>query len=553
MNSPRTILVLVTLLCLAQTAVAQSPDWLWARNSGSVSNDYSNAVCTDADGNVYITGTFQGSTITFGSYVLQNTTEGFLDFFIAKYDSQGNVIWAVSDGGAEDDYAYGICIDLTGNVFITGYYGSPSLTIGPSTMNSTSVFSVFVAKYDSNGIALWGRSGDASTDDAGYSYGIGSDAFGNIYITGSYGYNAEISFGSHTLQSYGGYDMFLVKYDNDGNVLWANHMGGAQVDYSRAIHVSPDGTVHITGFFVNEADFGSGTVVSANPAAYMEVCVAKYNTNGANIWANYALVPSTGNYASGTGITADLSGSVYITGYYQQSISFGSDTITNAGNHGIFLAKYTSDGIPLWGKSPGGTGTNFGWAVSTEPEGNVLLTGYFESSFLNFGGYPVINANVGFNDAFIARYDPDGNALGAVSIGGPGSEYGMAVASSPEGDVFSTGYFGSYSLDFSGNVITNNGSYDAFLAKMSRDALNSVPTAEGHADVRVFPNPTSDQIHVLSNGHSEITVYDLAARRILRRQFTNRVTIDLTELPAGLYLYELMRDGTVVKGKFIRE
>lgn len=553
MNSPRTSLLQAALLGLVQCAFAQSPDWLWARNSGSVSNDYSNAVCTDTDGNVYITGTFQGPTITFGNYVLQNTTEGFLDFFVAKYDPQGNVIWAISDGGVADDYSYGICVDAAGNTFITGYYGSPSLAIGPSTMNSTSAFSVFVAKYDSNGIALWGRSGDASTDDVGYSYGIGSDALGNIYITGSYGYNAEISFGSHTLQSYGGYDMFLVKYDNDGNVLWANHMGGAQVDYSRAIHVSPDGTVHITGFFVNEADFGSGTVVSANPAAYMEVCVAKYDTDGANVWANYALVPNTGNYASGMGITVDLTGSAYITGYYQQSISFGNDTLTNAGNHGLFLAKYDSDGTPLWGRSPGGTGTDFGVGVSATPDGNVLVTGYFESSFLSFGGYPVINTNVGYNDAFVARYDPDGNVLGAIGIGGPDHEYGMAVTTNPENDVLSTGYFGSYSLDFSGSVVTNTGSYDTFLAKMSRDALNSVHTAEGHENVQLFPNPAQYQIHVLSEGRTEIRVYDVASRLTLDRQFVNATTIDVGNLPSGLYMYELMRDGSVVKGKFIRE
>ena len=98
MNSVRTFLLPVTALCLAQANLAQSPDWLWARNSGSVSNDYSNAVCTDANGNVYVTGTFQGASITFDGYVLQNTSEGFLDFFVAKYDPQGNVIWAVSDG-----------------------------------------------------------------------------------------------------------------------------------------------------------------------------------------------------------------------------------------------------------------------------------------------------------------------------------------------------------------------------------------------------------------------------------------------------------------------
>jgi hypothetical protein len=285
----------------------------------------------------------------------------------------------------------------------------------------------------------------------------------------------------------------------------------------------------------------------------MEVFVVKYGSDGNCVWANYALVPYVGNYASGTGITADQQGSVYITGYYQYSISFGPDSLGNQGNRGIFLAKYDSTGTPLWGRSPGGTGTDFGWTVCTEPGGNVLLSGYYESPFLNFGGYPVINTNVGFNDAFVARYDPNGNALGAIGSGGPDHEYGMAIAADPAGDLYATGYFGSYSLDFSGQVITNAGSYDVFLAKLSGDVLNSVPTQVEQPTVRLFPNPARDRVQVLSEGHSTIRIHDLASRPILERGFVGTTTIDVAQFPAGIYLYELIRDGTVVKGKFIRE
>jgi len=557
MRRPGSILFLLVLLSGMHTTLAQTPDWMWAKSSGSVSNDYSNAVCTDADGNVYTTGTFQGATISFGSYVLQNTSEGFLDFFVAKYDPQGNVLWAVSDGGAMDDYAYGICVDVEGNVFITGHFNSPSLTIATSTLTniSTSVNApdVFTAKYDHNGMALWGRSGNVgATNEAAFAYGIGSDASGNVYITGSYGYGSDISFDGTTLQSLGSYDMFLVKYDTDGNVQWANRMGGSNNDAAKAIHVDANGNTYITGSFIDLADFGGISLVSTNPA-YQEIFVAKYDSSGNCDWANYALVPYAGNYASGTGITTDPAGSVYLTGYFEYSLSFGNDTLANAGNRGLFLAKYDSDGTPLWGRSPGGTGNDVGAGVCTEPNGDILLTGYFESSFLNFGGYPAINSNVGFKDAFVARYDPNGNALGAVGIGGPDHEYAMGVAAGSDGGIYSTGYFGSYSLNFSGSVLTNMGSHDTFLGKLSSDALNSVHAEKGTADVKLYPNPARDQINVLSDGRTEIRVYDVSSRKILERQFTNSTTIDVSAIPTGLYVYELMRDGTVVKGKFVRE
>ncbi len=504
-----------------------------------------------------MTGTFQGASITFGSYTLQNTSEGFLDFFVVKYDAQGNVVWAVSDGGTKDDYAYGICVDLAGNVFITGYFNSPSLAIGSSTLTniSTSVNApdVFVAKYDSGGAAIWGKSSDSGpTQEYARAYGIGSDAAGNVYVTGHYGYSSAVSFDGYTLQSYGSLDMFLVKYDTDGNVQWANRMGGSDIDGAQAIHVDANGNSYITGWFINSADFGGVSLISTN-TAYQEICVAKYDNNGNCVWANYALVPYAGNYANGTGIAVDQLGNAYITGYYQYSINFGQDTLSNAGNRGIFVAKYGSDGTPLWGRSPGGTGTDYGSGVSVEPDGNVLYTGYFQSAFLNFGGFPVINANVGFYDGFVARYDTNGNALGATGIGGPGDEYAMAVASSPDGELYSTGYFGSYSLNFSGNILVNSGSNDTYLAKLDRNGFVSVPAIEGLKDVRLFPNPAHDQINVVSEGPTQIRVYDLASRKVLEHHFTNMTTIDVGGMPAGLYVYELMRSGTLVKGKFIRE
>lgn len=554
MNHHRATFGLLAIVYLAQAALAQTPDWMWAERSGSVSEDYSNAVCTDADGNVYITGTFKGSTITFGEYTLQNTSEGFLDFFVVKYDPQGNVIWAVSDGGTTDDYAYGVTTDPQGDVFVTGHFGSPALTVASTTLLNASGFDVFVAKYDPSGIALWGRSGNSGTQSTtARAYGIGSDATGNVYITGHFGYGTDISFEGNVLQNTGEYDMFLVKYDNDGNLEWANRMGGSDTDGAQGIHVDPNGNSYITGYFINQADFGGISLVSTNNAAYMEIFVAKYDSGGNIVWANYAEVPQYGNYASGMGIAADQFGSAYITGYFQHSLSFGNDTLSNTGNYGLFFAKYDSDGNPLWGRSTGGTGADYGSGVCVDPNGNVVFTGYFASSFLNFGGFPVINSNVGYNDVFIARYDPDGNALGALGIGGPDHDHGMAVACNQEGDIHSTGYFGSYSLNFSGTSLINAGSYDTYLAKLDSDGFVGVQPLQGSEDVQLFPNPAHDQINVISAGTTEIRVYDVAARLVLEQRFTNTTTIDISGVPAGLYLYELLRNGALVKGKFVRE
>lgn len=544
-------------LFMTQPALCQGPGWLWAHGAGSVSNDYGNAVCTDVDGNVYMTGTFQGASITFGAFTLQNTSEGFLDFFVVKYDPQGNVIWAISDGGASDDFAYGICTDPSDNVFVTGYFNSPSLVIGTSVLTNvlTAVNApeVFVAKYGSNGQAIWGRCSDAGpTQNYARAYGIDSDASGNVYVSGHYGYDASVNFDGITLPSYGAIDMFLVKYDTDGNVLWAERMGGSDGDYIQAVHVEPSGNIYMTGAFINSANFGGITLTSTN-TAYEEVFVAKYDSSGNSIWANYALVPYAGNYASGTSIATDQLGNVYLTGHYQYSISFGDDSLSTAGNRGTFLAKYDNSGTPLWGRSPGGTGNDVGSGVAVEPDGNVLYTGYFESAFLNFGAFPVINSNVGFYDGFVARYDTNGNALGAVGIGGPGDEYAMGVTSSPSGSFYSAGYFGSYILDFSGMSVVNAGSHDAFLAKMDQNGFVGVHSAGERMNVLLYPNPAHDQLNVISEGPAVIRIFDMAARLVQEQRFTNTTTIDVGGLPSGLYAYELMSNGALSRGKFVRD
>lgn len=101
--------------------------------------------------------------------------------------------------------------------------------------------------------------------------------------------------------------------------------------------------------------------------------------------------------------------------------------------------------------------------------------------------------------------------------------------------------------------MTNAGSYDTYLAKLDRNGFVGVTSIEGPGDVSVYPNPAKDQIHVLSEGRTEIRVYDVASRLILDRQFMNSTTIDVSDLPSGMYVYHLMRDGTVVNGKFVLE
>jgi hypothetical protein len=547
----RVYLTSALILIFIKINFAQAPNWVWAKSGGDISNDYSNATCTDANGNVYITGSFQGTTITIGSYTLQNTATGSNDIFIAKYDASGNVLWAKSEGGTERDFGYGICADINGNVYITGFFLSTDIIFGTDTLiNAGTYGEIFIAKYDSSGNVQWAKSvAGTGADDA---FGICIDTESNIYITGMFG-SPTLIFDNDTLHRIGSsnYDAFIAKYDAIGNVLWAKNMGGTGSDASYSICTDVNRNVYVTGYFQHLAIFNTDTITGQ---ANANLFVAKYDTYGNIIWAKSAYGGPFGTANYGTGIVTDAGSNVYITGTYQWVLTIG-DTLANADNQSVFLAKYDSSGDALWARSPGGTDNDYGTGICTNTSGNIFITGYFGSSFLNFGGYPIINANVGYDDIYVAAYNSNGNALWAKGVGGQDYDYGMGICSNTSGDVYVTGYFGTYSINFGSTTVTNNGSYDVFLAKLS-----STVGIEEHFNVNdyliIYPNPSKDIINIrlsknISNG--KLNIFNMIGENVYSDIFNGMHNTINCKFNSGIYLIQLTDGKEIWTEKIIKE
>ena len=192
---------------------AQSPNYLWAKSAGGTSSDWGKSVATDASGNVFVCGVFESLSITFGSYTLTNASASSGDIFLVKYDASGNVIWAKSAGGTDDDYGYSVATDASGNTFVTGRFHSPSITFGSYTLTNASAGSgdIFLVKYDASGNVIWAKSTGGTTEDKSSS--VATDARGNCFVTGGF-WSSSITFGSYTLNnaSAGKGDIFLAKF-----------------------------------------------------------------------------------------------------------------------------------------------------------------------------------------------------------------------------------------------------------------------------------------------------------------------------------------------------
>ncbi|MBP7333457.1 MAG: SBBP repeat-containing protein [Candidatus Cloacimonas sp.] len=230
-------------------------NWFWAKKAGGTSNDGGNSIAVDANGNSYVTGCFYSSA-TFGTTTLNSSGEN--DIFIAKLDSNGNWLWAKQAGGTSYDSGCSIAVDANGNSYVTGYFYS-SATFGSTTLTSSGYWDIFVAKLDNNGNWLWAQQAGGTDYDSGFSVAV--DANGNIYVTGSFKESA--TFGTTTLTSIGYSDIFIAKMDSNGNWLWAKQAGGTYYDEGMSIAVDANGNSYVTGCFSGSATFGTTTLISS--------------------------------------------------------------------------------------------------------------------------------------------------------------------------------------------------------------------------------------------------------------------------------------------------
>ncbi len=306
--------------------------FLWAKNALGFNFDFGYDITVDNGGNIYVTGEFNSGTIVFDSYLLNNA--GGEDVFIAKYDTDGNVLWAKRAGGAGSDAGFGLSVDHSGNVFMTGQFYSSSITFDTVNLTNTGDRDYFIVKYDSVGTVQWAVSGDGTGSD--YGYRVCNDSLGNVFVTGGFG-SSSLVVGSTVLTSNGFDDSFIIKYDSNGNVVWANSIGGTNADVGTGIDINNQGLVFVTGRFSSPVVYvGVDSLFNLTPLL-AEAFIVCFDSVGLPLWAksiNGTLVENI------TGIFCNNDGYVYISGGFQSTeISLGSTTLLNPNGNDGFIAK----------------------------------------------------------------------------------------------------------------------------------------------------------------------------------------------------------------------
>jgi len=296
----------------------------------------------------------------------------------------------------------------------------------------------------------------------GISNGVSSDAAGNAYATGivsNPGLFENIVIPCQVS------DVFLTKYDTSGNLLWATLGGGDLLDQANDVATDASGTSYVAGAIQTNslhptAQFGNVTLTGKGDYDWLLV---KYDPAGNVVWAKNG-GSTAGDIAYGVGL--DGAGNVYVTGHFSGTMVVDGVTVTSSGLFDIFLAKYSPDGLLIWLKRAGGTGSDIPHGLRVDGLGNIAIVGEFQNTGL-FGTHSVRAS--GLNDAFIAKYDPAGNNVWVHSGGSTTSFAGdpaKAVGVDGANNFYVTGdYTGTATFDGLSVVNSGTSGSDIFVAK----------------------------------------------------------------------------------------
>jgi hypothetical protein len=455
-------------------------------------NQYAWGAAMDGEGNVIVTGTFQG-TLDFGGGGL--TSPGNYDawdVFVAKLDRFGNHVWSKRFGDEADQGGQSTAVDDQGNVIVTGSFGG-TIDFGGGVLTDAGGGDVFVAKFDSAGNHLWSRRfGDGSTQT---SHSVAVDDQGNAIVVGYF--EGTLDFGGGPLTGMGGLDIFVAKFDADGNHLWSHRYGdAAYFQFGYSVGVDGLGNVVVAGWFDGTVDFGGGPLTGAGRDVY----VAKFDANGNHLWSKRFgdALPQLLYSAA-----VDGQGSVILSGYFEGTIDFGGGPLTSVGILGVydlFVAKLDAGGNHVWSKRFGDTTTpyrdQYALGTAVDSQGNVIVTGYFYGT-LDFGG-GVLSLQGLDSNIFIARLDAGGNHLWSGQFG---HAVGQGAVTDHQGNVIAFGRLGDRA-NFGGVDLTSAGTSDIFVVKFS-------PAPGEEPECAVTPVSVNfDTVLVGSDKEATVTLYN---------------------------------------------
>jgi hypothetical protein len=544
---------ILLLLVLSCPAVAQSVDWLRGFGDATGSTEIT-AMHRLPDGGMVIAGSFTGRALSRGNFTLQNA--GQMDAFVAYLDQDGNVLTALSIGGAGADFASAISADSRGNVYVGVCFESLTITIGGRTLFNSGEHDAALVKFRPDGSVDWiwhvWNAGDDIIAD------IAVDTERNIVVA------VRTNDSGPTTST-----ITIRKFDESKTVLWQRQATGKFVAVN-AIAVDDSGNCYVGG---------SATTVLFDDVH--QLGVPGYHTG--------FLVSYSRDGEWRTGVFDSTLTSIDVLAVHGRSVyaATGEWGSTFPGSPSVIeCIRYDPDLRILWRRSI----TEIAWSsfpdqrlrlvrdVDADPKGNVYLCGSYAAQDFYFAGDTlrgVLNPPFYYPQALVLVFDPSGNEIKSMSLGGNLQDAGRAVLALDEHRCIMAGTFESDTILAGGFSLINTAAKQeisihnapsitvrnemAFLLSYEDRATSA--ESEPHPErVALYPNPARDvltmHLDVPVGALGEICLYATNGRLVESRQVIHvggPIRFNVSALQPGMYLLVSRFGSRSAIRRFIRE
>lgn len=471
--------------------ILNAQQWDWAvRGGGDVNDDYCYGIATDSHGNVYWVGTARGSS-TFDCGTV-NAPLGTTAGVIAKYDSTGACQWVRGITTLSIDVRVNaIAIDAEDRIYIAGSYRGNATFNDSLVLNAIGNDDIFLARYNTEGDCLWARraGGQYYSDEA---RGIALSDDGGVFIAGRSGGDPIKFYGVNIANPGEHRQIVLARYDSTGTIQWARASTGANDDRSaRGISVVGD-RLFITGKVRYTTEYDGLSLAPQGTSSYLYVMACDLEGNA--LWAS-----SYGPTASeGMGIAADTLGGIFVAGRLWGDLPLPDDTLSSSSNNDdVLVMGLDQDGQYRWAKSTGSAERDLAWGVAADGKGNAYVAAQFQDT-VDFFGVPLISD--GERDIAILKMDADGVVVWAQR---DGNDIDVPLCIHRQAAAPNKLYFGGYfwgSVTYGSTTIADVGNGDAMMVS----GIDTTFDVSLHAS-QVCPGSCDGEAIAFTNGNAPFT------------------------------------------------
>lgn len=460
MKTFQTNLFLICSLLLSTNSFAQAPLLEWQNTIGGTGYEFLYFAEQTPDGG-YILGGYSISGIS-GDKTEESI--GAEDYWIVKLDAAGAVVWENTVGGGNTDFLWDMDLTADGG-YILGGRSISGGGVGDKSESKIGNDDYWVVKLNAAGVVEW----ENTIGGLGYDllFSVSQTADGGYIIGGTSDSNIS---GDKTEARVGNTDIWVLKLNSSGSIVWQNDIGGLMNENIYSIEETQDGGYIIGGY----SDSGiSGDKTEAN-IGFTDYWVVKLDSAGGVVWDN-TIGGSSGDQLYALQETED--GSYIVAGVSSSGIS-GDKTEVSKGGSDYWIMKLSQSGSIIWQKTYGGLGSDllYSNSITQTTDGGYIVGGYSISG----NGGDKTEANNGSWDSWILKLDGAGNIEWQNTIGGPGSDYIFTAQQTQDGGYILGGY--SYSGIGGDKTEANIGDADYWVIKLEGNCLLATEICNGIDD-----------------------------------------------------------------------